>query len=42
MSRVLDGSPASEGMGTGRVRVVDWAVPKVPHEMVEADEVVEA
>jgi phosphotransferase system enzyme I (PtsI) len=39
MSRVFDGSPASEGMGTGRVRVVDWAVPSVPHTMVEEGEV---
>ena len=39
MSRVFDGSPASEGMGTGRVRVVDWAVPRVPHRMVEPEAV---
>ena len=35
MSRVFDGSPASEGIGSGRVRLVHWSIPKVPHEMVE-------
>ena len=38
MSIILDGSPASEGIGSGRVFVLDWGVPVVPHETVaEAD-----
>lgn len=36
-SRVLDGFPASEGIAWGRVRVVHWRVPEVPHRMVEPD-----
>jgi phosphoenolpyruvate-protein kinase (PTS system EI component) len=39
MSTVFDGSPAAEGIGSGRVRVVKWAVPEVPHRMVEPREV---
>ena len=38
MSIILDGSPASEGIGSGRVFVLDWGVPVVPHETLsEAD-----
>ncbi|MDT8342093.1 MAG: phosphoenolpyruvate--protein phosphotransferase [Longimicrobiales bacterium] len=37
MSRLFDGSPASEGIGAGRVRLVDWSVPTVPHTLVDAD-----
>ncbi len=32
MSIVLDGSPASEGTGKGKVFRLDWGVPLVPHE----------
>ena len=32
MSIVLDGSPASEGIGEGKVFLLDWGVPVVPHE----------
>ncbi len=39
MSVVLDGSPASEGIASGRVFLVDWGVPTVPHETVPADRV---
>ena len=35
MSIILDGSPASEGIGSGRVFVLDWGVPSVPHETLE-------
>ncbi len=35
MSIILDGSPASEGIGSGRVFVLDWGVPVVPHETLE-------
>ncbi len=38
-STVLDGFPASEGIAWGHVRVVDWGVPDVPHEMVEPAQV---
>ncbi len=38
-SRVLDGFPASEGIAWGRVRLVDWSVPDVPHRTVSPDEV---
>ena len=38
MSIILDGSPASEGIGSGSVFLLDWGVPVVPHETVtEAD-----
>ena len=35
MSIILDGSPASEGIGSGPVFVLDWGVPVVPHETLE-------
>jgi phosphotransferase system enzyme I (PtsI) len=35
VSIILDGSPASEGIGSGRVFVLDWGVPLVPHETLE-------
>jgi phosphotransferase system enzyme I (PtsI) len=38
-STVLDGSPASEGIAWGRVRLVHWEVPEAPHHMVEPDQV---
>ncbi len=38
MSVILDGSPASEGIGSGRVFLLDWGVPIVPHEtLTEAE-----
>ena len=37
MSRVFDGSPAAEGIGSGTVRVVNWSIPDVPHELVERE-----
>jgi phosphotransferase system enzyme I (PtsI) len=38
VSVILDGSPASEGIGAGRVFILDWGVPIVPHEtLTEAD-----
>ena len=39
MSRVFDGSPAAEGIGSGRVRLVDWTIPLVPHRTVGEGEV---
>ena len=39
MRRVLEGSPAAEGIALGRVHVVNWGVPKVPHRMVDVSEV---
>ena len=41
MSRILDGSPASEGIATGKVFLLHWGVPVVPHETVAADQVSE-
>ncbi len=35
VSIILDGSPASEGIGSGRVFMLDWGVPVVPHEILE-------
>lgn len=35
MSIILDGNPASEGMGEGRVFVLEWGVPVVPHVSIE-------
>jgi len=34
MSVVLDGNPASEGMGAGRVFHLEWGVPIVPHRSI--------
>ena len=39
MSTVLDGSPASEGIAEGKVFLLHWAVPLVPHETVAAADV---
>ena len=39
MSTVLDGIGASEGIGAGRVHILHWGVPEVPHRLVEPDEV---
>ncbi len=39
MSIILDGSAASEGIGSGRVFVLDWGVPFVPHETLEEADV---
>lgn len=36
MSIVLDGSPASEGIASGKVFLLDWGVPIVPHRTVDA------
>jgi phosphotransferase system enzyme I (PtsI) len=35
MSIVLDGTPASEGMATGRVFRLEWGVPVVPHRSID-------
>jgi phosphotransferase system enzyme I (PtsI) len=35
MSIILDGSPASEGIGAGGVFVLDWGVPVVPHGTID-------
>ncbi|MDH3272406.1 MAG: phosphoenolpyruvate--protein phosphotransferase [Gemmatimonadota bacterium] len=41
MSIILDGSPASEGIASGRVFLLEWGVPVVPHESI-TDELVDA
>jgi phosphotransferase system enzyme I (PtsI) len=38
MSIVLDGTPASEGMSTGRVFRLEWGVPVVPHRSIHDGE----
>ena len=35
MSIVLDGSPASEGIAVGKVFLLHWGVPTVPHRTIE-------
>ncbi len=37
MSTVLDGSPASEGIGSGKVFRLEWGVPVVPHKSIDSD-----
>ena len=39
MSKVLDGIGASEGIGAGRVHILNWGVPEVPHRSIDPDEV---
>jgi phosphotransferase system enzyme I (PtsI) len=39
MSIVRDGSPASEGIALGRVHIIDWGIPDVPHRTVAEDEI---
>lgn len=39
MSKVFDGIGASEGIGAGRVHLLTWGPPDVPHRSVERDEV---
>ena len=39
MSKVLDGIGASEGIGAGRVHILNWGVPDVPHRSIDPDEV---
>ena len=39
MSKVLDGIGASEGIGAGRVHILNWGVPEVPRRSIDADEV---
>jgi len=39
MTIVLDGSPASDGIAAGKVFLLDWGVPVVPHRTVDADAV---
>ncbi len=39
MSLILDGYPASEGIASGKVFVLHWGVPVVPHETVPQDQV---
>ena len=39
MHQILDGFPASEGLAWGRVQVLDWGVPEIPHVTVPSDEV---
>ena len=39
MTVTLDGSPASEGIAAGKVFLLDWGVPVVPHVTVDASQV---
>ncbi len=39
MSKVLDGIGASEGIGAGRVHILNWGVPEVPRRSIDAEEV---
>ena len=39
MSKVFDGLGASEGIGAGRVHILTWGVPEVPHQSVEPEDV---
>jgi phosphoenolpyruvate-protein phosphotransferase (PTS system enzyme I) len=39
VSRIHDGLPASEGISFGRVRILEWEIPDVPHVTVTAEEV---
>ena len=39
MSITIDGSPASEGIAEGRIFLLDWGVPVVPHETVAEEDV---
>ena len=38
MSKVFDGVGASEGIGAGRVHILTWGVPEVPHRSVEPEQ----
>ncbi len=40
MSQILDGLPASEGIASGPIFLLEWSVPTVCHEMIEPDRVV--
>ena len=40
VSKVLDGIGASEGIGAGRVHILNWGVPDVPHRSIDPEEVV--
>ncbi|MDP2959388.1 MAG: phosphoenolpyruvate--protein phosphotransferase [Longimicrobiales bacterium] len=39
MSRILDGLPAAEGLASGRVFLLEWGIPTVPHETVAVEAV---
>ena len=39
MSKVFDGVGAAEGIGAGRVHILTWGVPDVPHQSVEPEAV---
>ena len=39
MSHILDGLPAAEGLASGRVFLLEWGVPTVPHETVAIEAV---
>lgn len=39
MSTILDGYAASEGFAVGKILLIEWGIPEVPHEMVEPDDV---
>jgi phosphotransferase system enzyme I (PtsI) len=39
MRRVMDGSPASEGIALGRVHLLNWGIPEVPHRTVPSGDI---
>ena len=39
MRRVMDGSPASEGIALGRVHLLNWGIPEVPHRTVPSADI---
>ncbi|MBT8488354.1 MAG: phosphoenolpyruvate--protein phosphotransferase [Gemmatimonadetes bacterium] len=41
MSIILDGSPASEGIASGKVFLLEWGVPVVPHKSISDEDVEE-
>ena len=36
---ILDGSPASEGIASGKIFKLEWGVPVVPHKSIADDDV---
>ncbi|MGY8798534.1 MAG: phosphoenolpyruvate--protein phosphotransferase [Longimicrobiales bacterium] len=38
MPTILDGLPASEGIASGKVFLLDWGVPVVPHRSIKSEE----
>ena len=41
MSQTLDGGPGSEGIARGRVHLLRWGIPQVPHKVIPEEEIPE-